>query len=74
MSADIRVGQIWQEVDPRTWRFVRVERATPHVIDLQCVEFDGTLWVAKKGTRRTQAMAIRFTGKCGGYQLHMEAP
>lgn len=72
---DVKVGQIWREVDPRQERYIRVERVlTPHVIDIRCVTFDGTLWIPKKGTRLTQALATRFNGKRGGYDLYMEAP
>lgn len=71
---EITEGQIWREVDPRQERYIRVERVTPHVIDLQCVAFDGTIWIAKRGTRKTQAMRDRFNGKRGGYDLYAEAP
>lgn len=74
---EVKVGQTWQEVDPRHERIVSV-------IDLG--EIDATVYTKSKGiysakrervpavrlqcgNRRTWAKLSRFTGKRGGYRL-----
>lgn len=72
----IKVGQIWQEVDDRFIRFVRVEFIQnewckqPHAfVDIVTVKKNSdNEWVRSKGSRLSPANTMRFNGKKGGYR------
>lgn len=68
--SDVQVGQIWQEVDPRQERFVKVMavRATRAII-WRCNP-DGS---AYPKAVQTSAKVSRFNGKRGGYMLYHDA-
>lgn len=59
----IKVGQIWEEVDPRTVRKVRIEAVVsldmPKGIQIRNVDKGSLTW----------ASATRFNGRRGGYRL-----
>ncbi len=76
----IRVGQIWQEVDPRHPRHVRVIRIDEQSARIMTVVMlgDGSKerpheWRLIK-TSSTRALLTRFNGKRGGYVLYEDLP
>lgn len=71
--AEIRVGQIWREVDPRKERYVRVLDVRGGWVQISTVEKSGNVWTRVRGTTKRHAAVDRFNGKRGGYALH-EAP
>jgi hypothetical protein len=60
------IGDIWQEVDPRFTRFVRVVAVNTDAVALRRCTEQGLF----EGFRVTRANLKRFNGKRGGYQLH----
>lgn len=56
-------GQVWQENDPRTTRFVLVLRVERHHVVLGRCDQGGLL----HDQRETRAQHHRFNGKRGGY-------
>ena len=67
---DIKVGQIWQEVDPRHPRFVLIlDNSTwKNHVRITTIVKEEEGWVASSG-RATLANRKRFHGKRGGYQF-----
>lgn len=61
-------GQIWQEVDPRFERFIRVELLTEDEIFIQTVQKVDGEWKVKPRSKATRAVEERFNGKRGGYR------
>lgn len=75
-SPDVRPGDIWQEVDPRHPRFVRVAKITGSHAYIYAVEknVDG-IWLTARGPNgrpapERGAQLKRFNGKRTGYALH----
>ena len=81
---DIRVGQIWQEVDPRKERFIRVISVVPGIavslrqadigavigaVEIETVGSSPLGWFRLPLTRVNHASAARFNGRRGGYKL-----
>ncbi len=66
-ATEIRIGQIWREVDPRFERLVEIVEVTANAvrgIKIKTISVDGkprksSTWVSKG----------RFNGKRGGYEL-----
>lgn len=74
---DIRVGQIWTEVDPRFARFVRVETVaggTVGSIGIRTVVARDGRWVDGPKSRLSYANRERFNGKARNYALHLDVP
>lgn len=73
---EIKAGQIWREVDPRSERFVRVRYpcAGGRAIAIETVVPYLHAWIRKRGSRENEAATERFNGKRGGYALHEDAP
>jgi hypothetical protein len=67
-----QVGDIWQEVDPRRTRYVRIEADGDNHAFITTVVFSDHFsgWLIAKGSRLTRAALGRFDGKRGGYKLH----
>ncbi|MGJ4857020.1 hypothetical protein ACN6KF_003004 [Labrys sp. La1] len=64
---EIKIGQIWREVDPRY----------PNLPQKVVLGFEnGKVVLATAGifTRKTKAQPERFNGKRGGYQLIKDVP
>lgn len=74
---EIKPGQIWREVDPRFVRCLRVERmsgtADFRSVLIQTVIKTDAGWEPAPGSRKTWAMAERFRGGRGGYELVEDA-
>lgn len=71
MTQEIKVGQIWREVDPRGNRYVQIiEIAKCSVKSIKIATID--LSTNALG-RMNWASRERFNGKRGGYELHMDA-
>jgi len=71
----IRILQIWQEVDPRFERKVRVEKILEDGrIGILTVERSENGWRPMDGSRIRYADPNRFNGKRGNYKLVEEAP
>ena len=71
-APEIKVGQIWQEVDPRfPDRFIRVEsvRDWGKGIGIRRVVKSEDMWVEAPRSRSANAKTERFNGKRGGYRL-----
>lgn len=72
--ADIKVGQIWIEVDPRFERYVRIKEiggSCDQSVAIQtCVQDRSGEWVDAPRSRRGWASIERFNGKRGNYALH----
>ena len=71
MTEEVRVGQIWKEVDPRFDRFLRIKATYPvgRFCTVETVEKFHGGWRHKHGTRTTNPGLDRFNGKRGGYEL-----
>jgi hypothetical protein len=77
-SPDVRPGDIWQEVDPRHPRFVRVTRVLDDDVSIYAVEWDQVAgdWIialnprTKRPAPERWAQLKRFNGKRTGYALH----
>lgn len=68
---EIKVGQIWREVDPRFNRYVQViEVFDTAVKSIKIANID--LLTNALG-RKNWASRERFNGKRGGYELHKDA-
>ncbi len=75
MEVHLKVGQIWQEVDPRLERYIRISGISCGVALIETVEqlVDGVTWRHKPKTKRNgEAALTRFTGKRGGYKLYQD--
>ena len=73
---EIRVGQIWREVDPRFVRFARVvdfHTAGRRAIQIRTVSKIGEDWVPTPHSRPSWCNRERFNGKRGGYKLYEDA-
>lgn len=67
---EIKVGQIWREVDPRTNRHVKViEIADWSVKSIKITTIDP---LTNTLGRSNWASRERFNGKRGGYELHRD--
>ena len=67
---DVKVGQIWREVDPRFNRYVQViEIANQSIRSIKIATID--LATNALG-RKNWASRERFNGKRGGYELHRD--
>lgn len=62
---EFHIGQIWQEVDPRFERFIKVVELTEDEILVQTCDREGNI---VNGSRVTRPRAERFNGKRGGYK------
>lgn len=68
---EIKVGQIWREVDPRLNRYVQVLVVGESAIKSICV---ATIDISTNALgRKNWASRERFNGKRGGYELHRDA-
>lgn len=68
---EIKVGQIWREVDPRGNRYVQViEIANWSVKSIKIAAID---LVTNALGRKNWASRERFNGKRGGYELHRDS-
>lgn len=69
---EIKVGQIWREVDPRRERFVRVESVSMGRcgVSIRTVEKRDRRWLDAPRSRLSYADHDRFNAKRGGYALH----
>ena len=68
---DVKVGQIWREVDPRFNRYVQViEIANQSIRPIKIATID--LATNALG-RKNWASRERFNGKRGGYELHRDS-
>lgn len=65
----IRVGQIWVEMDPRDERYVVILDAWHGWARVRRVNADGTDWPK---SRALNAKAERFNGNRGGYAIHKD--
>jgi hypothetical protein len=83
MSDQIKVGQIWREVDPRFDRYVRVLEVTDaqRGIMVRTVYRTGTgaptsphEWLFANRSRASWCDRERFNGKRGGYELAEDVP
>lgn len=64
--------QIWQEVDPRFERFVRIICVhSDGTVGIETVEQCSVGWKRKKGSRESWVKPERFNSKRGGYR-HVE--
>lgn len=73
MEYEIRVGQVWKEVDPRFERFVLVTDVQPgrRGIQVQTVTFhENEGWVFAPRSRKAWCDKERFNGKRSGYELY----
>lgn len=68
---EIKIGQIWVEMDPRDERYVKITAAPTNsfVVTVIRVTEAGEPW--PKG-RKTFPQRVRFNGKRGGYALHRD--
>lgn len=62
---EIKIGQIWQEVDPRFTRYVLVVDADEENWYVRGCTIDGEFTPRSRALR---AMEERFNGKRGGYK------
>lgn len=62
------VGDVWQEIDPRMTRFVRVMSILEGAVTISRCWPNGELWDSET---RTTAKYSRFNGRRGGYGLHL---
>jgi DNA-binding IscR family transcriptional regulator len=68
---EIKVGQIWREVDPRFNRYIQVveiANSTVRPIKLATIDIETNAL-----GRKTWASRERFNGKRGGYELYKDA-
>lgn len=69
----IETNQIWQEVDPRRERFIKVLEVKGDTATIQTVRNVGPTWErVPKTAMRLWANISRFNGKRGGYKLHQD--
>lgn len=66
MNTEIKVGQKWEEQDPRNPRKVQVLAVEPERIKITCVSYESYSAPARWVKRQ------RFNGKRGGYSLLTE--
>lgn len=68
----VRVGQIWVEMDPRDERYIEILAVHPGAgtAEVRRVSADGTVW--PKG-RRLSAALRRFNGARSGYAIHRDS-
>jgi hypothetical protein len=65
-TSEVRIGDIWKEVDPRFTRFVRIVGRSEHFVRVYtCTEAGYRL-----RHRETACSIGRFNGKRGGYAFH----
>ena len=64
-TMEIEIGSVWQEVDPRFERYIRVVELSEDEIFIQTCDADGKI---KPKARVTRPVAERFNGKRGGYR------
>ncbi len=75
-TPDVRVGDIWQEQDPRQPRFVKVARiAGEHAYIYAVEKKPNGMWLCARGPNgkpapERGAQLKRFNGKRSGYALH----
>jgi hypothetical protein len=70
-TADVRVGDIWQEQYPHSTRFVRVARVrSDAALIYKVVKVSSGEWVPARRSPERWARLDRFNGKPGGYALH----
>lgn len=69
--SDVKVGQIWKEVDPRFERYIEVIYIDDVTQKVEIVSPAGS--GGQAGRRTTKASIKRFNGKRGGYVLHKDA-
>jgi DNA-binding IscR family transcriptional regulator len=68
---EIKVGQIWREVDPRFNRYVQIVEIANSTVKSICV---ATIDIQTNALgRKNWASRERFNGKRGGYELHKDA-
>lgn len=65
--SELKVGQIWREVDPRFNRHVEVLEI--HDGEIKSVLICAVDPITRERARRTWASKGRFNGKRGGYEL-----
>lgn len=71
--SEIKVGQIWQEVDPRQQRFVRIESTLMRdAVSIRTVTLRDGTWTDAPRSRVSHPSRARFSGKRGGYKLHQD--
>lgn len=69
---EVKVGQIWVEMDPRDERYVVVEKVydgLPAFAKVRRVGADGSPWPK---SRSLDAQIGRFDGRRGGYAIHKD--
>ena len=67
MTIEIKVGQVWEEVDPRLNRKVRVMEVRDG--EIKSVKIANHMGDNDNVGRATWASKTRFNGKRGGYRL-----
>jgi len=81
--SELKVGQIWQDVDPRAIRYARIYAIGTgrRSIAIRTVYKAGRgdikspiEWKVKPHSRMTYCDRERFNGKRGGYKLHEDVP
>ncbi|RQR16171.1 hypothetical protein DF026_09885 [Burkholderia stagnalis] len=72
MLSELKVGQIWREVDPRFNRHVEVMEI--HKGEIKSVLICNIDPMTNQRGRKTWASKGRFNGKRGGYELWRRAP
>lgn len=67
-AQELKIGQIWREVDPRFNRYIQIlSEGFPRV----CI---ATIDIATNALgRKGSAACSRFNGKSGGYELYRDA-
>jgi hypothetical protein len=70
--SDIKVGQIWKEVDPRIDRYLRILSEVGDVITVETVikSSDGHWYNPPWAKRQSRCKRSRFNNKRSGYVLH----
>lgn len=66
---EIKVGQIWREVDSRMERFIRIESTNGIYPTIRSVYKHDDGWRPRSRSRSSQASPDRFNGKRGGYKF-----
>jgi hypothetical protein len=69
MTDEIRVGQIWRELDPRTERHVSIEAVAEHTVAIRTVVRSDGQWAYARPSYTRDAARARFNGRRGGYEL-----
>lgn len=68
---DVRIGDVWREIDPRLARYVRIIKLRGDWVVIQTCLSDGGESLQRYALGRTNdAKLSRFNGKRGGYALH----